>query len=369
MRQKTVVVCIGTRPEAIKMAPVIRRLEGCDWARTVTVATGQHRKLLDQVLDAFDLRVEFDLNLMREEQNPVVLASRVLSGLEPVFRKVAPDFVLAQGDTTTLLATAITSYYQRVPFGHVEAGLRTFDFYAPFPEEGNRVVATGLAAVHFAPTEQARANLLKENVPDERIQVVGNTVVDALDGVSRRAERFDPELDSDRRLVVVTVHRRESLASPLRRICQGIRAIVRRFPEVEILWPVHPNPQVSTPVRELMGGVPRVRLVPPLPYPEFIGALAHAHLALTDSGGIQEEAPVLGVPVLVLRDKTERPEAVEAGVARLVGTSPEEIERQTAALLENPSLHRQMSVRCSPFGDGHAAERIVAWLQEALERK
>jgi len=368
MNQKTVMTCIGTRPEAIKMAPVIRCLEATGWANTVTVATGQHRELLDQALDVFDLQVEFDLDLMREEQDPIRLASRVLDGLGSVFQRVEPDFVLAQGDTTTLLATTIASYYSRIPFGHVEAGLRTFDPLSPFPEEGNRVVAAQLATIHFAPTQQARRNLLRENIPRDRIHVVGNTIVDTLYSVAERAENVGPELPSGRRLLVVTVHRRESFGLPVQAICRALRAIVHRFLDVEILWPLHPNPAVADPVRESMKDVDRVRLVPALPYVDFIGAMKKAFLVLTDSGGVQEEAPVLGVPVLVLRERTERLEAIDAGVARLVGTSAPEIERQTALLLDNPSLHRRMAIRCSPFGDGNAAPRIVASLQKALAR-
>lgn len=351
---------IGTRPEAIKMAPVVRALRQAPWADCRVLLTGQHRELVDSMLDFFGIEPDEDLAVMRAGQTLPALTARLLTSLSEALGRDKPEMVLAQGDTTTVLASALASFYQRVPFGHVEAGLRTGRLDAPFPEEANRAVASRLAAVHFAPTETARANLLREGIDPASVVVTGNTVIDALLVTARQRAPIGVELDATARLILVTAHRRDSFGSPLRRICQAVAELHDRHPDIQFLWPVHPNPCVRPVVTELLGPLPRVRLCDPLPYGAFVAALSRAYLVLTDSGGVQEEAPALGKPVLVLRAESERPEAIEAGVARLVGTDPHAIVREADRLLNDPSAYRSMSQGASPYGDGLAAPRIAA---------
>jgi UDP-N-acetylglucosamine 2-epimerase (non-hydrolysing) len=363
--QRKIVLCVvGTRPEAIKMAPVILALRKAPWATCRLLVTGQHRELLDQALALFDLQPDVDLNVMRSNQSLPALTSRLLLGLDEALAAEPPDLVLAQGDTTSVLAAALASFYRRIPFGHVEAGLRTHQLDAPFPEEGNRVLAGRLACLHFAPTDRARDNLLAEGVPAERIHVTGNTVIDALYLVAARNAPIGVLLDDQKRLILVTAHRRDSFGAALQGICRAIARLSREFADVEFLWPVHPNPSVRGTVLRLMEGVARVRCCDPLPYDRFVTALRRAHIILTDSGGVAEEAPTLGKPILILRDQTERLEAVEAGVARLVGVSEEAIVEETSRLLNSAGeTHRRGS---NVFGDGKAAGRIVAATAEFL---
>ncbi len=356
-------VAIGTRPEAIKLLPVVAELrEHPDEISCRVISTGQHREILEQVFEVFGVAPEADLRLMQPGQSLEASFARTLVGMAEELARHPPDILLVEGDTTTVFGGALAAFWKGCPVGHVEAGLRSGDPRDPFPEEMNRILTGNLADLHFAPTAQAARNLLRAGVPRARIHVTGNTVIDALQRVSARvpAGRFPFDVDPRSILLLVTVHRRESFGEPLREILSALREIVRLFPAVEVLLPVHPNPQVRDVVRTTLGRVPRVHLLPPLGYGDFVAALKSAHLVLTDSGGVQEEAPALGKPVLVLRNTTERPEGVACGVARLVGTASERIVRETARLLEDPPAYQAMARAHSPYGDGRAAQRIVA---------
>ncbi len=359
----------GTRPEAVKMAPVVARLAATPEVESLVCVTAQHREMLDQVLDLFDIRPDFDLDIMRPDQSPAEVTAAVFTRLDPVLREVRPDWVLIQGDTTTVMATALLAYYHRVRVGHVEAGLRTGDKWQPFPEEINRRVAGVVADLHFAPTERARQNLLREGMAQEAILVTGNPVIDALQAIVRRP--FDLSrgplagVPWERRVVLLTAHRREHFGAPLERVFQAVRCLAERYADdIHVVYPVHPNPNVHGPAERLLGGVPNISLVPPLDYLPMVHLMQRAYLILTDSGGIQEEAPAVATPVLVLREVTERPEALEAGTARLVGTDPERILAEASRLLEDPQAHQAMARAVNPFGDGRASERIVAALLE-----
>lgn len=367
----TVLSVIGTRPEAIKMAPVIEEMgRHPDRIRSVVCVTGQHREMLDQALQVFSLRPDYDLDLMRAGQSLPLLTSQLLDKLDTVVTAVRPDWILAQGDTTSVFVAALISFYHRIPFGHVEAGLRTDDVYSPFPEEVNRRLADVMATLWFAPTERARDTLMREGYRAGDVLLTGNTVVDALHQVLRRDYDWNSgplaALPRDRRLVLVTLHRRESFGQPLKEICHALRRIAEEFLNqgVHLVWPVHLNPQVREPVLAIMSGLPNVTLLEPLDYLSLIQLMRQATLVLTDSGGIQEEAPSLGVPVLVLRDTTERPEGVEAGVAELVGTSPESITASVSSILGDPGRRALMTAARNPYGDGKAALRIVTALME-----
>ena len=315
------IACVaGTRPEAIKMAPVIMTLRERPWARVTVVATAQHRELADDVFDLFEIVPDIDLDLMHHDQTLSTFAARAMAGIDDMISRVRPDLVAGQGDTTTVMAVATVCFYRKVPFLHVEAGLRSFNLDNPFPEEFNRIVASRGASLHFAPTRQARVNLLNEGVEDPAIVVTGNTVIDVLLHVAAQEIAPPPQIRPDQRLVLITTHRRENFGEPLENVCRAVGALAAVHAEVAFLWPVHPNPNVSSTVRATLSGLPNVHLVPPLNYRQFVAAVKHAHLILLDSGGVQEEAPALGRPVLVLRRTTERPEAVAEGVARLVGT-------------------------------------------------
>ncbi len=356
---------IGTRPEAIKMAPVIGELERRAGRIVSRVCvTAQHRQMLDQVLALFGIVPHHDLNVMAARQSPTQVAAAVLAKLEPVLQAEQPDWVLVQGDTTTVLAAAIGAFYGRIRVGHVEAGLRTGDKHQPFPEEINRRLASVVADLHFAPTETARDNLLREGLSAAAIRVTGNPVIDALQAVAERP--YDPAsgplraIPWQRRLVLVTAHRRENFGAPLERICLALRDLAQAYPQdLHLVYPVHPNPQVRDPVGRLLGGVPGVTLLEPLDYLPLVYLLKRATLVLTDSGGLQEEAPGLGKPVLVLREVTERPEAVNAGTVRLVGTDRGRITAEARRLLDDPGAYAAMARALNPYGDGHAAERIV----------
>lgn len=378
----------GTRPEAIKMAPVIQELrKHPDKLISKVCVTAQHRQMLDQVLRLFEIEPDYDLSIMQDDQSLSYVTARVLTELEDVIQKERPDWVLAQGDTTTTMAAGLAAFYQRVKVAHVEAGLRTGDKHRPYPEEMNRVIADHLADLHFAPTERAKQNLLREGIPEERVLVTGNTVIDALlwaaaqppppevlalfrqlgiadeaEGRrSRGAEENSPPrpCSSASLLILVTCHRRESFGEPFKGICRALAEIARRYPDVHLVYPVHLNPHVREPAHRWLDGLPNISLIPPLDYLPFVHLMKRAYLILTDSGGIQEEAPSLGVPVLVLREVTERPEAVEAGTVRVVGTDRERIVAETLRLLEDAEAHEEMARTVNPYGDGHAAERIV----------
>ncbi|MCM5572374.1 UDP-N-acetylglucosamine 2-epimerase (non-hydrolyzing) [Burkholderiaceae bacterium FT117] len=363
----TKVICIvGTRPEAIKMAPVIRALAAEPRFDVRVLATAQHRQMLDQVLRVFGIEPDIDLDIMRPNQGLATLTARLLLELDGVLLAEKPDVVLAQGDTTTVMTAALACFYHRIPFGHVEAGLRTGDLSNPFPEEMNRVVAGRLARWHFAPTESARQNLLREGVSDSQVWVTGNTVIDALVSVADMQPDTGLPIDDSKRLVLVTSHRRENFGAPFESICRAVREIADRNEDVQVLYPVHPNPNVQTVAHRTLGDHPRIVLCPPLDYLPFVGAMQRAYLILSDSGGVQEEAPALGKPVLVLRQETERPEAVEAGVVRLVGHDFDRIVGEAQRLLDDPAAYAAMARGVSPYGDGHAAGRIVGVLREHL---
>ncbi|HHW43876.1 MAG TPA: UDP-N-acetylglucosamine 2-epimerase (non-hydrolyzing) [Desulfotomaculum sp.] len=359
-----ILTVFGTRPEAIKMAPLIRELQGQRERITCRVAvTAQHREMLDQVLELFHIEPAYDLDIMAPGQSLFDITRRALTGLEQVLAAEEPDLVLVHGDTTTTFVAALAAFYRQIPVGHVEAGLRTGNKYSPFPEEMNRHLTGVVADLHFAPTATARANLLREGVAPEKIFVTGNTVIDALLATVDPGYRFhDPILESinyrERRVLLVTTHRRENLGEPMRDIYLALRDIVTAYDDVEIVFPVHRNPQVRQVVREVLGELPRVHLIEPLSYLPFVHLMDRCYLVLTDSGGMQEEAPALGKPVLVLRDTTERPEAVEAGTVRLVGTGRQAVRDETARLLDDPAHYRQMAEAVNPYGDGRAARRI-----------
>jgi len=363
-----VCVVFGTRPEGIKVAPVVAELErrGIDY---IVVATAQHRELLDDVLRVMPMRIDYDLDIMREEQSPTEVATDILLMLSPILTEENPDVLLVQGDTTSTVASALAAFYAKVPVAHIEAGLRTHDLERPYPEEGNRKMVTPIATLHFAPTGPAKVNLLKENVPEEKIVVTGNTVVDALLNTVKRLQN-DTELRSkieqncgwlsrEGRMILVTVHRRESFGNPMRRIFKAFGEIVERFDDVFIVYPVHPNPNVRSVAKEMLKGNERIVLTEPLDYPSFVLNMSRSHMILTDSGGIQEEAPSLNKPVLVLREVTERPEAVDAGCAKVVGTAVERIVVETTRLLCDEAEFRKMADAENPFGDGKASMRIV----------
>lgn len=378
MRKKVLAV-IGTRPEAIKMAPVVHALElAADSFAVEVCATAQHRELLDSALRLFCIQPKYDLGVMRPGQTPTEVAGAVLSGLAPVIRQSEPDWVLVQGDTITVAAASLAAYLAQVRVGHVEAGLRTHDKWNPFPEEIARRIAGVIADLHFAPTNHARQNLLNEGIAPESVVVTGNTVIDALHWVSQcplseaealasgiPASLLDARHEGDsKRIVLVTAHRRENFGEPLLRICRALRLIAEAIPNIEVVYPVHPNPNVADTVHRELGGAPNVTLLPPLDYHPFVALLMRASLVLTDSGGVQEEAPGLGKPVLVLRDTTERPEAVDAGTAALVGTREANIVDAVCDLLTDSARYAAMATACNPFGDGHAADRIVTSLRE-----
>ena len=360
-----VMVVFGTRPEAIKMAPVVKALRARPERFTAqVVVTGQHREMLDQVLDFFQLTPDHDLGIMRHGQSLTDITCRVLMGLEGIIAEERPDVVLVHGDTTTTFAASLAAFYQRVPVGHVEAGLRSHDPYNPFPEEMNRKLTGALAALHFAPTQGAAENLQREGVPDSRIFLTGNTVIDALLGTVREDYVFqDPVLRSlnfnEERVILLTTHRRENWGQPMERIFAAVRELVASFPDIRVVFPVHKNPRIREAAGRAFEGLSRVDLVEPPAYEEFANLMARVFLLLTDSGGLQEEAPSLAKPVLVLRDTTERPEGIEAGTALLVGTDTRRIVEEAARLLIDPAAYGKMAEAPNPYGDGRAAQRIA----------
>ncbi len=361
----------GTRPEAIKLAPVVRQLAATPTIESRVCVTAQHREMLDQVLSLFDITPHHDLDVMRPNQSLAEVTSRVLTGLDGVLREETPDWVLVQGDTTTAMAAALASFYHGIRVGHVEAGLRTGNKRHPFPEEINRRIVSVVGDLHFAPTEVARRNLLKEGIAAETIVVTGNPVIDALLEVAEGAYVWDDGplavVPRDRRIVLVTAHRRENFGQPIRDICAALRGVVDRHPDVRVVYPVHLNPNIQGPVYELLGGVAHVTLLPPLDYLPLVHLMKAATIVLTDSGGLQEEAPSLGKPVLVMRETTERPEAVDAGTARLVGTDTQRIMAEVSRLLDDAEAYEDMARAVNPYGDGRARYRIVDALLAAAQ--
>ena len=341
------------------MAPVVAQLRSEDWADVRVLATAQHRELLDDALGCFGIVPDVDLDIMQANQELADLTSRLVKAIDGVLDAEKPDAVLIQGDTTTVMCASLACFYRRIPIGHVEAGLRTMDLYNPFPEEANRAIVGRLATWHFCPTKSARGNLIREGVRQEGISVTGNTVIDALLATARNGDAGDFDPGPHKRLILVTCHRRESFGEPFRDICRALATIAAVNPDVRILYPVHPNPNVRAVAFDVLGNIPNIRLCEPMDYVAFVGVMNACHFVLSDSGGVQEEAPALGKPVLVLRERTERPEAVKEKVVKLIGTSYESIVSESQRLLDDPRLYEEMSKGAFPYGDGHAAERIV----------
>ncbi|MDE1481876.1 non-hydrolyzing UDP-N-acetylglucosamine 2-epimerase [Xenorhabdus bovienii] len=369
-----VLTVFGTRPEAIKMAPLVHALaKDADFDAKVCV-TAQHREMLDQVLHLFEITPDFDLNIMKKGQDLTDITCRILEGMKPVLEEFKPDVVLVHGDTATTMATSLAAFYQRIPVGHIEAGLRTGDLYSPWPEEANRKIAGHLAMYHFAPTENSQNNLLKESIAGSSIFVTGNTVIDALlwvrdrivsdDALSGQLAKLYPFIDPNKKMILVTGHRRESFGGGFERICEALAQVARAHPEVQVVYPVHLNPNVSEPVKRILHDIDNVILINPQDYLPFVYLMNHAYMILTDSGGIQEEAPSLGKPVLVMRDTTERPEAVDAGTVRLVGTKTQTIVEEVTRLLTDDIAYQQMSRAHNPYGDGQACQRILEALRK-----
>ncbi|CAH8191698.1 non-hydrolyzing UDP-N-acetylglucosamine 2-epimerase [Vibrio aestuarianus] len=366
---KKILIAFGTRPEAIKMAPLVHQLKQDERFETKVCVTGQHREMLDQVLDLFEITPDFDLNIMEPGQTLTTVTTKILVGMEGVLKDFQPDVVLVHGDTATTFATSLASYYQQIAVGHVEAGLRTGNIYSPWPEEANRKLTGSLTQYHFAPTETSKQNLLDENYTDENIHITGNTVIDALFMIRNKIhseadlkatlEHHFPMLDKEKKLILVTGHRRESFGDGFERICEALLTTAKKHPDSQILYPVHLNPNVQEPVNRLLRGVDNIFLIEPQQYLPFVYLMDRAHIILTDSGGIQEEAPSLGKPVLVMRDTTERPEAVSAGTVKLVGTNTQLICDELSKLLLDQDAYQLMSQAHNPYGDGQACQRIA----------
>lgn len=382
---KTVLLVFGTRPEAIKMAPLVKQMQNCPDLQCLVCVTGQHRQMLDQVLQLFDIRPDYDLNIMKAGQDLYDITCRVLTGMRDVLEQSSPDLVLVHGDTTTSTAAALATFYKRIPVGHVEAGLRTHNIYSPWPEEMNRQLTGRIATYHFAPTPLSRNNLLREGVDDSRIFVTGNTVIDALHHVVSRLRDDEGlreqvyrelrrrgydigRLEGGRRLVLITGHRRENFGQGFLDMCHGILQLCEKYPQVDFVYPMHLNPNVRQPIHQVFGANPpaNVFFIEPLDYLPFVALMEKSYLVLTDSGGIQEEAPGLGKPVLVMRDTTERPEAVDAGTVRLVGTRASVIEKETSLLLDSAEHYKEMSQAVNPYGDGQACSRIINTIRLSL---
>lgn len=364
MKKIKVMTIFGTRPEAIKMAPLVKELEKHKELESIVCVTAQHRQMLDQVLEIFDIKPDYDLNIMKDRQTLIGITTRGLEGLDSVMKEAKPDIVLVHGDTSTTFVGSLAAFYNQITVGHVEAGLRTYDKYSPFPEEVNRRLTGVIADMHFAPTEKNRANLLKENVPDDTIYITGNTVIDALQTTVRADYVFkDKALGSmnwdSRRVIVMTAHRRENLGKPLENICTAVKRLVEDFEDIEVVYPVHLNPAVRDVAHKILGGMDRVRLIDPVNADELHNAISRSFMVMTDSGGLQEEAPSLGKPVLVLRNETERPEAVEAGTVKIAGVDENVIYDMARCLLTDKAEYAKMARAVNPYGDGRASERIV----------
>ncbi len=363
-----VMVVFGTRPEAIKMATLVHELKNHDEIETITCVTAQHRQMLDQVLDLFEIVPDYDLDIMKENQSISEITANVLIGIEDVLKKEEPDVVLVHGDTSTTFTAALASFYQKIKVGHVEAGLRTYDKYSPYPEEMNRVLTGRLADIHFAPTETNRQNLLKEGIPDEKIYITGNTVIDSLLQVAEKPYDFENEvlknLDfENKKIITVTCHRRENLGENMENIFSAIRRLAEEFDDVEIVYPMHMNPKVREIANRILKGMDRVHLIEPLQYQPFVNLMAKSYFIITDSGGMQEEAPSLGKPVLVVRKETERPEAVDAGTVKLAGIEKDAIYSMAKELIVDKNAYEKMSKAVNPYGDGNACSKIVGVLK------
>ncbi len=373
MNKIKVMTIFGTRPEAIKMAPLVKELEKCDKVESIVCVTAQHRQMLDQVLEIFDIKPDYDLNIMKDRQTLLSITTRGLEGLDEVMKTAKPDIVLVHGDTSTTFVGSLAAFYNQIPVGHVEAGLRTYDKYSPFPEEVNRRLTGVISDMHFAPTERNRENLLKENVSDDTIYITGNTVIDALQTTVRGDYEFKDETLANmdwagKRVIVMTAHRRENLGKPLENICNAIRRLVEEFEDVEVVYPVHMNPAVREVANKILGGMDRVKLIEPVNADELHNAISRSFMVMTDSGGLQEEAPSLGKPVLVMRNETERPEAVDAGTVKIAGVDEEVIYGMAKTLLTNEAEYTKMAKAVNPYGDGHASERIVKAIVEKFDK-
>ena len=363
----------GTRPEAIKMGPVVKAVENSEGMQSIVCVTAQHRQMLDQVLEVFKIDPDYDLDIMKEKQTLTEITTRAIKGLEEVIIKEKPDIVLVHGDTTTTFAGALAAFYQQVPVGHVEAGLRTFDKYQPFPEEMNRKLTGSIAEFHFAPTKKAKEHLLREGIEEKDIYVTGNTVIDALKTTINIEHEFKQEklnkIDfQNKKIITITAHRRENLGEPLENICNAVKKIAEEFENIEIIYAVHPNPKVKSVANNILGNLERVHLLEPLEMQDMHNLLNKSYLVLTDSGGLQEEVPSMGKPVLVLRNVTERPEGVEAGTLKLIGTKEDDVYKYTKELLTNESEYNKMANAVNPYGDGHAAQRIIEAIKQGLKK-
>ncbi len=361
-----VAVIIGTRPEAVKMAPIIWQLKKQAWAETQVIISAQHRELLDEMLSTFAIQPDVDLSVMQANQSLSALTARLCEKFDRLFSERKYDVVLTQGDTTTTFVCGLICFYHRIKFGHIEAGLRSYDLYQPFPEELNRVLASRMASWHFAPTLQEKKNLVKENIAADSIFITGNTVIDTLKIMAAKTTIDYQNKYPGKKIIIVTAHRRENFGEPLKNICESLLKLVRQFKDIVIIYPVHPNPNVNQTVYSLLSNQERVELLSPLNYSEFVNWLKAAYFILTDSGGIQEEAPALAKPVLVLRNTTERPEIIKLGLGKLVGTDCNEIVKTASLLLKDPVFYQSMAKGISPYGDGHAAEKIVKTIQQSF---
>ena len=367
MKKLKVMLVFGTRPEAIKMAPLVLELQKhSDSIETITVVTAQHRQMLDQVLETFSIKPHYDLDIMGKNQSLLDITGKILEKFDPVVKQELPDMILVHGDTTTTFAASLVAFYNQVRIGHVEAGLRTFDKYSPFPEEMNRQMTDNLADLYFAPTSESKENLLKENHPESAIVITGNTAIDALK-LTVQSDYYHEvleQLDPDKKLVLITMHRRENQGQPMRNVFAALREMVDLHKEIEVVYPVHLSPAVQEAAKDILAGHDRIHLIEPLDVLDFHNLASRSYFIMTDSGGVQEEAPSLGKPVLVLRDTTERPEGVRAGTLKLVGTDPVRVKEAMAAILTDETLYRQMSQAPNPYGDGRASERIVQSIQQ-----
>lgn len=367
MKKLKVMLVFGTRPEAIKMAPLVLELQKhSDSIETITVVTAQHRQMLDQVLETFSIKPHYDLDIMGQNQSLLDITGKILEKFDPIVKQERPDMILVHGDTTTTFVASLVAFYNQVRIGHVEAGLRTFDKYSPFPEEMNRQMTDNLADLYFAPTSESKENLLKENHPESAIVITGNTAIDALK-LTVQSDYYHEvldQLDTDKKLVLVTMHRRENQGQPMRNVFTALREMVDLHQEIEVVYPVHLSPAVQETANDILAGHDRIHLIEPLDVLDFHNLASRSYFIMTDSGGVQEEAPSLGKPVLVLRDTTERPEGVRAGTLKLVGTDPVRVKEAMAAILTDETLYRQMSQAPNPYGDGRASERIVQSIQQ-----
>ena len=374
MKKIKVMTIFGTRPEAIKMAPLVKELEKNENIESIVCVTAQHRQMLDQVLEIFDIKPDYDLNIMKDRQTLISITTRGLEGLDEVMKEAKPDLVLVHGDTSTTFVGSLAAFYNQIAVGHVEAGLRTYDKYSPFPEEVNRRLTGVIADMHFSPTERNRENLLRENVDDSTIYITGNTVIDALQTTVRADYEFKDEVLSSmnwntKKVIVMTAHRRENLGEPLKNICRAVKRLVEDFDDIEVVYPVHMNPAVREVAYSILGDMERVKLIEPVNADELHNAISRGYMVMTDSGGLQEEAPSLGKPVLVMRNETERPEAVDAGTVKIAGVDEDVIYNLAKELITDKEAYNKMAKAVNPYGDGHASERIVQAIVDKFSKK